>query len=176
MSEINLVPKKVVGEQQKQRFVYSLNAFSLGAILLLVLLTLVLSFLRISLNKDYSLWQSELRQKMEELAVYKKTEGILDSLKQKEEIYQTYHKESSKKVDLWGKLKQQLPASGNFQKLEIKEDGSVLLSYESGNFLEAASFLSGLKSLGFQNFSLKSAGLLLGTGRILVTVSLSMIT
>lgn len=173
MPEINFVPKKVVGEQQKQKFVYSLNVFSLGAILLLVLLTLVLFFWRTSLNKDYSLWQKSLRQKMEELAVYKKTEGILGSLKQKQEIYQAYHKESSKEVDLWDKLKQQLPASGSLQKLEIKEDQSVLLSFETGNFVEAAGFLSGLQSLGYQKFSLKSVGQLLGTGRILVTVSFS---
>jgi len=171
MPEINFVPKKVASEQQKKRFVYSLNVFSLGAILLLVLVTLLLLFLRISLNKDYSLWQSNLRQKMEELAVYKKNEGILDSLKQKQEVYQAYHKDSSKEVDLWDKLRQQLPASGNFQKLDIKEDGSVLLSFETGNFSEAAGFLSGLNILGFQKFSIKSVGQLLGTGRVIVAIS-----
>lgn len=171
MPEINFVPKKVVGEQQKQKFVYSLNVLSLGAIMLLVFLTLLLSLFRISLNKDYSLWQNNLRQKMEELAVYKKNEGILDSLKQKQEVYQVYHKDASKEVDLWDKLKQQLPASGNFQKLDIKEDGSILLSFETENFSQAAGFLSGLSSLGFQKFSIKSVGQLLGTGRVMVAIS-----
>lgn len=171
MPEINFVPKKVVGEQQKQKFVYSLNVLSLGAIMLLVLLTLLLFSFRISLNKDYSLWQSNLRQKMEELAVYKKNEGILDSLKQKQEVYQAYHKDSSKEVDLWDKLRLQLPASGNFQKLEIKEDNSVLLSFETENFSQAAGFLSGLSGLGFRKFSLKSVGQLLGTGRVIVAIS-----
>lgn len=176
MSEINFVPKKVVSEQEKQRFVNSLNIFSLGMVMFLILLTLLLFVLRISLDRDYSLWQSNLRQKMEELAVYKKNEGILDSLKQKQEVYQAYHKDSAKEVDLWDKLRQQLPASGNFQKLDIKEDGSVSLSFETESFSQAAGFLSGLSSLGFQKFSIKSAGLLLGTGRILVTVSFLMIT
>lgn len=171
MSEINLVPSKIVGEQQKQKNINLLNVYSLIMILLTFLAAVVLFYLKISLNQDYSKWQKELRQKMERLAVYKKTEGVLSFLNQKQEVYQTYQQESFKNIDLWDKLKQKLPPAGSFQKLDIKEDGSVLLSYETESFLEAANFLVGLQNSGYQKFSLKSAGRLLGSNRILVAIS-----
>lgn len=173
MPEINLVPKSVVGEQQKAKDVKNLNTAGFFGALISLLLLLLLFFWQINLKNEIGKVQKQLEEASAELADYKKTEGILGSLNQKYSVYQNYSLTAGSFSQVWSKLKSSLSADGgSIQKLEIKEDGSLILSLGTKDFLSAAGFLKDLQKMGYPDFSIKSVVKQAVTNNVVVTLGL----
>lgn len=178
MSEINLVPKNIIGEQQKVKNTKNLNLFGFLSALMTLVLAAVLFFLQTNLKNESGKVNQELETMTAKLADYKVVEGSLSSLDQKYQVYRLYKEDAAGGYSkVWSKIKEALAADGgSINKLEIKEDKTISLVYETRDFPAAAKFLKDLGGIGYSNFSIKSVVKQAATNNILVSIGLSLVS